>query len=146
MKKFHFPLARVREWRENQVTVEEARLERIVTERAAIQERRDAIERERSAEEAAVLGGASTDSFSLQALGEYRTFATRRIAALDRERVGCESRLVEQRKRVIEAQRKVRLLEKLEERRRKEWTTAFTRELDEQAAESHRSRLYLQTR
>lgn len=140
MKKFHFPLERVREWREKQVAIEEVHLERLYTERRGILGRIGDLCAERDLNDRAVLKGASTDSLLLQALGEFRRFARFRESNLAREQSQCDERIAAQRLKIIEGQRKVRLLDKLKQKKHKAWTIDFEREIDEQAAEAFRSK------
>jgi flagellar export protein FliJ len=136
VKKFHFPLERVRQWREKQVAVEQARLEQLHGDRGAIEERIAALGKERAANDAAVVGGGTADALSLRSLDEYRRFARYRHAALERERAECDQRIAAQQAVIMEAQRKVRLLDKLKSRKHKLWSAAFDREIDAQAAEA----------
>lgn len=142
MKRFHFPLARVRQWRENQVMQEEHRLEQLLVEHNTLESRRQAQVDAWNSEESAVVGAASTDAAMLHALAGYRSFARNQLAALARELTGCDNRIAEQRHRLAEAQRKVRLLEKLEHRRRQAWDAALNREIEDLAAESDRARRF----
>ena len=140
MKKFHFPLERVREWRDKQVSIEEAVLERLRAERAAIEEMAAALDRERESNEAAVLKAHTVDALSLRALDAYRRFARCRAAAMSRERDASDERIAAQRLRVMDARRKVRLLDKLREKRHRLWIAELDKEIEEQAAESYRAR------
>jgi flagellar export protein FliJ len=140
VKKFHFPLERVREWREKQVSFEEAALERLNAERAAIEERAAELDRERESNESAVLNAVCVDALSLRALDEYRRFARYRAASLVREGSACDGRIAVQRARIMEARRKVRLLDKLRDKKRRLWMVELEKEVDEQAAESYRAR------
>lgn len=140
MKKFHFPLERVREWRENQVAIEEVRLEHLESERRGIEENIANLDREKAANEGAVLAMEATDALTLRSLDEFRRFARFRQAALERDRSAAGARIAEQRVRIMEAQRKVRLLDKLKARRRKLWNVAFDKEIEQQAAESYLAR------
>jgi flagellar export protein FliJ len=136
VKKFHFPLERVREWRETQARLEEAKLEKLNEERRAVEERMIELEREKSENETAVLGGESTDALALRALDEYRRFAKFRRSTLAREREDADAKAAAQRSRIIEAQRRVRLLEKLKARKAKLWHVSLDKEIEEQAAEA----------
>ncbi len=137
MKRFSFTLERVRQWREEQVSVEQVKLERLHEERLGIDARIAALEREKSANESSVLGGLLVDAVDLQSLDRFRHHTRTLQAQLRVERDGCDTRIAAQRTRVIEAQRNARLLDKVKERKLKIWQLAFEKEIDEQAAESH---------
>lgn len=139
MKKFHFPLERVREWRRTQVAIETAKLEALFAERGRIEQRMAAIEREYAASAATVLRGSTADAVALQSLDSYRSFVIRHQVNLRAERVACDDRIAAQRAQLLEAQRKVRLLDKLEERKQRVWKASFERELEEQSAEAYRA-------
>jgi flagellar biosynthesis chaperone FliJ len=56
---------------------------------------------------------------------------------LAQRRVEGEKKLEECRNAMLEARRRCRLLEKLKERRKADWTVALNRELEELASESY---------
>ncbi len=140
MKKFHFPLERVRDWRGKQVSLEEAKLERLNGEKCGVDAQLAALAQERTANETAVLRVDSIDALELRALDEYRRFARFRQATLERERAEWDRQIAEQRANIMEAQRKVRLLDKLRERKHKLWEAGFDKEIEEQGAEAFRAR------
>jgi hypothetical protein len=140
VKKFHFPLERVRQWRENQLALEEIRLEEMETQRLRIDAGLADLAREKAAGEQAVLDMDAPDALTLRSLDEFRRFSGRRRAALQQDRAAAEARIAAQRLRIVEAQRNVRLLDKLQARRRRLWDIAFDREIEEQAAEAFRAR------
>lgn len=140
MKRFHFSLERVREWREKQVAVEEAKLERLMAGRNHLLAQIEELESERRANDGAVLHSSGADSFTLQALDEFRRFSRYRRAELDRAIAACDRQALEQRQRILEAQRKVRLLDKLRERKRRSWDLEFEKELAAEAAEAFLSK------
>jgi flagellar biosynthesis chaperone FliJ len=140
LKKFAFSLDRVREWRDSQVRLEQAALERVESERMKLEERVVVLERERAAGEQKPAAGVSVDAQTLIALDEFHRFAVRQAAEMARQRVECEQRLTEHRLRVMEAQRKLRLLEKLKQRKKQAWNAEFDKEIEEQAADAFRAK------
>lgn len=140
MKRFHFPLERVREWREKQVAAEETRLDQLRDQRRALEQSHAALESELRASETAVIGAESADAVALQALDHFRRYTRARQSALGADCRRCDDQIAAQRLRVMEAQRSVRLLDKVKERKLKLWQAGFEKELEEQAAEAHRTR------
>ncbi len=140
MKRFTFALERVRQWREEQVVVEQLQLERLQAERGTIEGAIAKLERDKSASEATVLGGRLVDSLDLQSLDQFRRHTQILQAKLRAERAGCDDRIAAQRLRLIDAQRNARLLDKVKARKLKVWQAGFEKEIEEQAAESHLAR------
>jgi flagellar export protein FliJ len=137
MKAFHFGLERVLDWR--RMELEQAEMV-FKQQSAALAE----IDRQRAETDAAdlraqvevrawnpVWGG------DLAALGAFRVEAQKRQQKLQATRAKSERGLAEQWKAMMEARRRLRLLERLKERRLSEWRAAYDRELEEQAAEAY---------
>jgi flagellar biosynthesis chaperone FliJ len=123
--------------------MEQARLERLFAELRQIEVRLAGLEAEKNACARAVLGLEAVEAAELRALEEYLKHASRSRGALAAERAGCEKRITEQRRRVLEAERNTRLLERLKERRLAAWRLENDRELEALATESflaHRER------
>lgn len=140
MKRFHFSLERVRQWREEQVSAERLRLERLLEERLAIDSRIAALEREKSVSEKSVLAGRLVDAADLHSLDRFRRHTQTLQTQLRTEQGQCDQRIAAQRARIVEAQRNARLLDKVKERKLKAWQSSFDKEIDDQAAESHLAR------
>jgi hypothetical protein len=77
----------------------------------------------------------------LAALAGFSRHVRIREAEIAAARARAQSELENREKEMLEARRRVRLLERLEQRRRQEWSAAMDRELEEVAAESHLARL-----
>ena len=140
MKKFHFPLQRVLDWRELQTRVEESKLEAIYAERRAIDMAIAKLldERERSDRKVAEGNGATGED--LAALSAFRRFSVVEHTRLDRLRAGCSERIAAQIAVVASKRRDARLLEKLEQQRQAAWRFDLSKQLDAQAEESHLAR------
>jgi flagellar export protein FliJ len=135
MKTFTFPLERVRQWREKQVTIEEAGLQQLFSERNLLEERRKLLEQEARESAAAVLRAKAFDALELQAIDAFRRYAVAQRAAIAAAVDQCDQRIAEQRAKLLEAQRRFELLEKLKDRKLKAWTAEFAREIEAQAGE-----------
>lgn len=75
------------------------------------------------------------------ALAHFEGHIGRRSAALETRRQQVLQQIAKQRAHVLEADRKLKLLEKLEARHHGEWIAARDKELDALASDSHLARL-----
>jgi hypothetical protein len=137
VKKFQFSLDRVRDWREKQAAMEEAKLQALQTELGRIAERRASLDLECDENERVVIRADHTDALSLRALDDFRRSIRGLRTKLDGERQQCEQRVQSQRERVIDAQRNARLLQNLKARELTIWHADFDKEVEEQTAESY---------
>ena len=135
MKRFQFPLDRVRRWRQEQAALEEAKLQRWYAQLAALGEERARVENERAASERNVLGQASVEARELQALDAYRGHARSKIGEIERRRLKTMAEIERQRQRLIEARRRAELLERLKARMFESWQAAADREEETLAGE-----------
>jgi len=94
------------------------------------------LQAERLSVERDVVWRVSIPSRDFVALGLYRLGAKQRELELDAELERCQSAVEEQQSRLRAADRRVRLLEKLRERRVVEHVYAETRELEELASDA----------
>jgi flagellar export protein FliJ len=136
MRAFEFPLRRVLEWRRTQFELEENKLRQLA---ATLEELRLAAVRldlVKGRAEVAVRQSAVVEACDLWALAAYRQRLIAELKALALRRTACQREVDAQRQKVMEAQRQCRLLEKLEQRRRAEWSWAADREMENLAAES----------
>jgi flagellar export protein FliJ len=137
MKKFHFPLDRVMDWRRTQTRIEEAKLERLHREIRGIQARQAELDGQRTESEKALHGAASVTGLQLAELDAFQRFSVAENARLERQRTECGQRVAAQIQLVAEKRRDVRLLERLKEQRLKTWNSELGREIDAQADETY---------
>ncbi len=141
MKRFHFPLGRVLDWRRTQVRIEEAKLERAHAEVRRIQGEIEAV-RTRQAEAArALLQDGSATGIELAAFSGFTRLAAEERARLSAAAEAARQRARRQAEAVVQSRQKVRPLEKLEDRQRAAWNIAFARQSDLDAEEAHLARL-----
>jgi flagellar export protein FliJ len=135
MKRFQFPLDRVRRWRVEQADVEALKLRQLGDRMSGLSREKVRIEMQRSQSERDVLGQASIQATEVQHLETYRRHTLNKIREIeDRERQ-CAQEIREQRKRFIEARQKAELLERLKHNALEEWQAASDREEENLAAE-----------
>jgi len=140
VKRFVFRLESVLRWRRSLFGQEHNRLRALVAERDAILLRLKELEELRQRAEQALLEAPAVTGSELAALEAYRRRLNLERARKQQELADCEPRIEAQRQRVLEAQRRVRLLERLRERRFSEWEAELNRELEALAAESYLAR------
>jgi|YNPBryunderm2012_1023409.scaffolds.fasta_scaffold01808_3 flagellar FliJ protein len=140
MKRFVFGLESVLRWRRSLFEQQQSRLRALVAERDAIRLRLRELEEWRRRAERAVVDAPAVTGGELAALESYRRRLHAERARKQQELADCEARIEAQRQRVVEARRRVRLLERLKERRYAEWEAEALRELETLAAESYLAR------
>lgn len=147
MTKFQFSLRRVLDFRHLRVDVERAALDRLRLEQQQLLDQERALLEDRNREEWEVRApGAALTMARLESLDQmqaYVTVARRRFAE---EHAELAARIRQQEDVVLEAEREVGLLEKLEARQRAEWQGRFDKELEGLAADSYLSRYHRQTK
>jgi hypothetical protein len=135
MKRFDFPLERVRRWRQEQASVEELKLRQIRAEAAGLQAAQDQLHGERLQSEQQLFSEPSIDPLLLDALDSYRTAVRAKIRMLENRREQCQAKAQEQLGRVIEARRQFKLLDCLRESALAEWQAGANKEQEDLAAE-----------
>jgi hypothetical protein len=135
MKRFDFPLERVRRWRLEQANLEELKLEQLHAERIRLTATKRQIEADALREAQQVLAQESMDPLDLTSLDSYRLYARQRVHEIEYFQRQCDAKILDQRQRVIEARRQVELLDKLRQRALDEWTAAADKEYEDLAAE-----------
>jgi flagellar biosynthesis chaperone FliJ len=136
MKAFEFRLRRALDLRKTQLELEENTLRQLAgkLEELALAAVKLDLVKERA--EVAVRQAAVVEAADLWALSAYRQRIMAELRELALRREAAERQVAGQRQKVLEAQRRVRLLEKLEQRRHTEWSREADREMESLAAES----------
>jgi hypothetical protein len=136
MTNFRFPLQRVLSFRETQLSIEQAALERLAAELRAVVTALGELD-SRAAREAEYLR--LTRSFSgadVAGIAEAREWITREKKRLLARMAECERAVSAKTAEVMEAQRRVRLVERLKERRHASFIEDENRALEELAGDS----------
>lgn len=136
MQTFRFRLEKVLEWYTRQYELEERRLTACL---AALVDAKAAIASlltERLSIERDLLSRTSIPAQDFVALSLYRLGARKREMELNGVRDRCAAEVEAQRLKLQAADRRVRLLQKLRQRRVAEYTYAETRELEELASDA----------
>lgn len=135
MKRFDFPLEKVRRWRHEQAEVEEVRLQKLFAELRAIEAERQLMEAERTTAEAAVRALPDFAPQDFVNLETFRHYVKDRLRQIDQKRVHQQTKVDQQRKILLEAQRQFELLDTLRQKALVEWKAAESKEQEELAAE-----------
>jgi hypothetical protein len=140
MPAFQFRLNRVLEWYRTQFQLEENRLSLCLAALSKAQESIVRLQVESLRIEREVISGSAIAARDLSALGLYRLRAKVEAAELEQERARLDHALKEQMSIVQAAQRRLRLVEKLRERRLAEHLYAEDQALESLAAEAYLSK------
>ena len=135
MKAFQFRLERVLHFREGQLRVEEARLEQMRAGRRQFEGAIEGIDESVRRASGARPVGQFVYAADLTALDLFKKRAGReRVEALGRLQAH-DGIIAKQQEQVVQARRKVRLLERLREKRKGEWQIESDKELEELTAD-----------
>jgi len=137
MKRFRFPLDRVRQFRKMQMESEHAKLEQIYARLHSIESLTAELGRQKRQAETSVVSAASVAGLELNSLKEFRTYARKMTSVFQLRRAKIEAEIELQRQALLEARRKYEMLDRLRSRSRSKWQYEFDREQDQLAAEVH---------
>jgi len=140
MTAFRFPLQKALEWRRTQLELAEARLKQQAAALGALDRMRAETEASGIRAEIEVRKWGAVAGRDLEALGRFRAWVKTEEARIAGLRATAAKEHASRQEVMLEARRRVRLLERLRERRLLEWEHARDRELDELAAESFLAR------
>jgi flagellar export protein FliJ len=136
MKAFQFRLDRVLDWYGNLYKIEQTRLASVMTALHAIQQTIARFQAECLSVERDIIGRSDIPASDFAALGLYRLRARKLEQDFTQELQRRDKAVRDQMRRVQEAQRRLRLMEKLRERRLAEHHYHENKELEELAAEA----------
>jgi flagellar export protein FliJ len=129
MKNFRFRLDRVLDWRRTQMEMEETRLKQMHAALAALDQEKAALESARDHAGQVVLGSHRVDGAELQLLSSYKAAVKLQCARLDEKKRTGEQATASQQQKLLEARRRLRLLENLKDRRLAEWKYETERQM-----------------
>lgn len=141
MKRFDFPLERVRRWRAEQAELEELKLEQLAAELNRIRQEKRSVENDRLRSEQEILAQKAIRAEDLRCLEDYRVFTRNKIRDTEARERKVEAIILEQRRRVTEARRRAELIERLKRKALDDWETANDREQEALAAELYLAKL-----
>jgi flagellar export protein FliJ len=135
MKVFQFRLKRVLELREMQLKREEAKLEQLWARRRQMEADMEALEKSFDQARSETRKQAMLRSSDLIALELYHARVVRERKQWEAKIAAHDGAVEQQKAAVLEARSRVRLLEKLREKRQAEWRIGQDKELEELAAD-----------
>lgn len=133
MRAFRFPLQRVLEWRALQLRVEEEKLAGLQQQLASLVELREKLAAARHRSESHVFASGTVPGSDLQSWALYQARLAKQQELLKTQLLQCEKLILEQRQRLMKARTDHRVLERLKERRWKQWVSLSDREVEETA-------------
>lgn len=135
MKRFSFPLDRVRRWRVEQAEVEALKLRQIGDRLIGLGREKQRAEMQRVTSEREVLGQPSIQASEVQSLEAYRRHIANQLREIQVRERQCQGEAEAQRQRAVEARQKAELLEQLKRKLWREWRAAAEREEESLATE-----------
>jgi flagellar export protein FliJ len=140
MKRFEFRLTSVRDFRRRQLEIEEAKLEVLRAEREQLEAESLRLEKEASSTRNTLMVNGSVEAQELVAADRY----LHHLAAAKKQQAAkvadWQQRTAKQQQAMLEARRRVRLLEKLEEKQMSAWKAEADREQENLSAELYLAR------
>ena len=140
MNAFRFPLQKVLELRRTQLELEEVQYRRQLAMLTDLDRERTELEAAGKIAERQIREWNPVAGSELEALGGFRLYVQRKDVEMAGARAECVKHLERQQAVMLEARRRLRLLERLKERRRAEWQAASEKELEELAAEAYQAK------
>jgi flagellar FliJ protein len=144
VKTFRFPLQRVLEWRALQLRVEEEKLAGLQQHLASLLQLGEKLTAERNRSQAQLFSSGTAVGSDLQSWALYQARLVKQQEILKIQLAQCEKLTLEQRQRLLKARTDHRVLEKLKERRWRQWVYLNDRELEDTAAEVYLSKWSLE--
>lgn len=135
MKRFFFPLDRVRRWRSEQAAIEEMKLGEIRGRLAAFGAEKLQVAHDRARSEQELLGQDFIGSDQLQSLAQFQQHTRMKIHAVEILERLAETEIEQQLQKVIRARQQAELLERLKQKALAEWNSANDREQESVATE-----------
>jgi flagellar export protein FliJ len=140
VKRFEFKLARVRDFRRQQLEVEESKLETLFAERQALEAESARLETEAGGIRRLLMVTGSAEAQELVAADRYLRYLAAEKTRHAARMADWGERARKQEAILVEARRGVRLLEKLEEKQLAEWNAEADREQENLSADLYLAR------
>lgn len=141
MKAFEFRLERIAEYRRQEAEVAQSRLQTLLADRARLDAQTLALETRSNEAKISVFAQAGVTGEELSGLSRFQDHVARASKQLDLKKLELNASIEKARAVLLETERRVKLLDRLRERKLHEWQTASNRELEAIAADSHLARL-----
>lgn len=136
MKKFEFRLDSVLRWRESQLQLERAKFSKLLGEESRLKLELEAVAAQRREAVASLAQAQCFESVELRALSAFLMGAAARESELHERIARGQQAVAEARARMLIAERNVKLLEKLREKKLDAWTAELHKHIDAAAEEA----------
>ena len=144
MKRFTFPLERVRHYRFLQLETEQGKLEQLLAKLQTLDQLENDLTRQRLEAEEAVRAltkaGAPVEPAQVCSMTDFRGYLKQVAATLALRRAELSRRVAVQRQELLEARRRYEVLDRFRGREKLRWKAAFDQELEQLAAENFLAR------
>jgi flagellar export protein FliJ len=134
MKAFHFSLETMLRLRTREFELEQAKLMQLTAELARLDDRINKLH-QAGLNANRWVSSSQTDGQELQQLQSFRESLGVTSKQLQKDRTTCQFRVTQQQRKVVEADRRKRLLERLKDRRHAEWSAEIDKEWESMAQE-----------
>lgn len=139
VKAFRFSLETFLRLRERELELEQMKLSQLLAELARLDTKINELEQNGLAA-SRWLSADQTDGNELKQLQAYRESLALTHKQLIKDKTTCQFRITQQQRKVMEADRRKRLLDRLKERRIAEWAAEVDKEWESMAAETYLAR------
>jgi hypothetical protein len=144
MKRFQFPLERVRQYRQLQMETEHAKLEQLLAKTSAIDQLEANLARQRLEADddlrRRTAAGAPVEPSEVASMTGFRAYCKQMAQTLAARRAELEHQIAIQRRELMEARRRYEVLDRSRSHQKKRWTFEFGKEQDALAEENYLSR------
>ena len=144
MKKFEFRLAAALKLRDKQFQVERSKLQQLFAEEQGFKHALEKLAVDRREAADFIQNSGAVTATDLRALSTFTMGADAREGLLREQLARQAKKIHEQKARVMHAERKVRLLNKLREKKHEAWTQEVNREIEQAAQESWLSKRHVE--
>jgi flagellar export protein FliJ len=145
VKAFHFPLDRALHIRRAQLEIEQAKHQRLMRDREQLELQVVRIQTEAAAARNAITTQALLVPGEISTMPDYLRGTKQRLVKLDHVRQELVSKMQEQKRQLLEAERRVKLLEKLRTKRLGAWEIEMHKEQETFAADAYLARWIVST-
>jgi flagellar export protein FliJ len=144
MKRFDFPLERVRQYRELQLETEHAKLDQLLAKLHALDQLEANLARQRlDADDdlrRRTAAGTPVNPAEVASMTGFRAYCKQMAQALAARRAELEHQIAIQRREVLEARRRYEVLDRFRTRQKKRWSFELGKEQDALADENYLAR------
>ena len=141
MKAFEFRLERIAEIWQKEAEISREQLQLLLNELMRLENERHALLMQSESERTVLARRTDLTGQDLMAFSQFQGHVTRRSKEIDNQKAKVQTKAEAQRLIVLEAERRVKLLDRLRERKLQDWKLESARELENLASDSHLARL-----